>query len=145
MSTNLATQKRIARGLLIARVVTGIVFIAHGAQKVFVFGYPGTRGAFTHMGVPVPPLTAAVVMVVELLGGLALVLGLFTRIAAALLAIDMIAAIAIVHIRNGFFAPTGIEFPLTLLAILLALALAGPGAYALDDKRERRRHPGPRL
>ena len=45
MSTNLATQKRIARGLLIARVVTGIVFIAHGAQKVFVFGYPGTRGA----------------------------------------------------------------------------------------------------
>ncbi len=145
MSTNLAAQKRIARGLTIARVVTGIVFLAHGAQKLFVFGYPGTRGAFTHMGVPIPPVTAAVVMVVELLAGLALVLGLFTRIAAALLAIDMISAIAIVHISNGFFAPKGIELPLTLLAILLALVLAGPGAYALDDRRTRRRNLGPRL
>ncbi len=144
MSTNPAAQ-RAARGILIARVVVGVVFLAHGIQKAFIFGYPGTRRAFTHMGVPIPPVTAAVVMVVELVCGLALVLGFFTRLAATLLAIDMISAIAIVHISNGFFAPKGIELPLTLLAILLALVHTGAGALALDNRLARRRNVGPRL
>ncbi len=145
MSTTLATQRNVARGLTILRVIVGVVFIAHGAQKVFALGYGGTNQMFTHMGVPVHNVTTAIVMVVELLGGIALVLGIFTRIAAALLAIDMISAIAIVHLKNGFFAPRGIEFPLTLLAALLALLLAGPGTLALDHRLPRRRNVGPRL
>ncbi len=145
MSTPLATQRNVARGLTILRVVVGVVFIAHGGQKLFSMGYGGTNDMFAHLGVPVHDVAAAVVMAVELLGGIALVLGIFTRIAAALLAIDMTSAIAIVHIKNGFFAPRGIELPLTLLAALLALVLAGPGAFALDHRLPRRRNLGPRL
>lgn len=87
---------------------------------------------FGHMGVPVPEVSAVVVTLVEFLGGLALIIGLGTRVAAALLAIDMASAILIVHVKNGFFAPGGVELPLTLLAANLCLMLAGAGALSGD-------------
>jgi len=134
MSTlNAPTTRQMNLGLTILRVVVGAVFIAHGAQKFFVYGLPGTEGAFAHMGIPAPALSAALVAAVELLGGAALVLGFYTRIAAWLLAVDMLGALVLVHLKNGFFLPAGSEFELTLLAASIPLALAGAGAVSVDN------------
>jgi putative oxidoreductase len=111
-------------------VVVGIIFLIHGGQKLFVFGVGGVSHMFVSMGVPA--FFAPIVAGVEFVGGIALVLGILTRWAAPLLAIDMTCAILIVHLKNGFFNPKGFEFPLSLLAACLALAISGPGAAALD-------------
>jgi putative oxidoreductase len=119
-------------GIALIRIVTGIVFTMHGYQKIFVYGFAGVQGAFTKMGVPMPMVSGPVIAFIEFFGGIALILGLLTRLAALGLAIDMLGAILLVHISKGFFAPMGYEFPLTLCAIALALVLAGPGPLSVD-------------
>jgi putative oxidoreductase len=89
-------------GLAILRVVVGIVFLVHGFQKLFLMGFDGVAGVMGSLGVPAPGLFAVIVTLVELLGGLALILGLFTRLAAIPLAVDMLVATLTVHLPNGF-------------------------------------------
>jgi putative oxidoreductase len=120
-------------GLTVLRVVVGIVFVMHGGQKVFVTGIQHVSGMFAGMGIPLPLASAVVVSLVEFLGGLALALGIVTRWAALLIAIDMVVAILKVHLPHGFFSPAGFEYPLTLLAANVALVLNGPGAAALEN------------
>jgi putative oxidoreductase len=127
--------QRLGLGLTILRIVIGIVFIVHGAQKLFVFGIGGVTAGFAQMHIPLPMVAAPVVAIVEFVGGIALVVGFFTRIAAILLAIDMAGAILFVHGRNGFFMPMGYEFALSLMAACVALAVAGPGDYSVDNRR----------
>jgi len=134
-----STPTNMSTAITILRVVVGVVFIAHGYQKVFVFGHAGVAQGFAGMGVPAPGLTSAFVAAIELLGGLALILGIGTRIAAILLACDMLGAIILVHGRNGFFLPTGAEFAFTLLGSLAALAIAGPGRASVDGIIDRRK------
>ncbi|MEP6904757.1 MAG: DoxX family protein [Gemmatimonadales bacterium] len=126
------TNRQINIGLTILRVVVGVIFLAHGGQKIFVFGFPGVTGAFAQMGVPAAGLLGPFVALVEFFGGLALISGLLTRLASLGLMSTMIVAISLVHLKAGFFSPAGIEFPLSLLASTLMLAVTGAGAWSLD-------------
>jgi uncharacterized membrane protein YphA (DoxX/SURF4 family) len=92
-------------GVLPLRIVVGLVFVVHGAQKLFGFGLAGTAGFLGSLGIPLPTVAAAALIAVELLGGLALLLGAGTRIVAAALAADMLVAILTVHVRGRILRP----------------------------------------
>jgi putative oxidoreductase len=124
-----------AWGLLVLRAVVGLVFFVHGAQKLFGFGLAGTAGFLGGLGIPLPTVAAGGLIAVELLGGLALLLGAWTRVVAALLAVDMLVAMLTVHLRGGFFVPDGVEFVLTLLGTCLALIGLGAGPWSIDAAR----------
>src|SRR4029079_3412535 len=85
--------------LTLLRVVLGIVFLMHGYQKWFVMGIPGVTGFFTSVGAPMPGISAYVLATLELVGGIALILGLFTRIVAIPLMLDVAGAIILVHAK----------------------------------------------
>jgi len=120
-------------GLTVLRVVIGVIFLAHGYQKLFKFGFHGVTGMFGHLGIPIPAVFAVIVTLVEFVGGILLITGLATRIPSLLLAIDMIVAILLVHAKRGFFNTSGgVEFPLVLLAATICLALSGGGAASLE-------------
>jgi len=142
--TTIATTRRVDLALLVLRVVTGIIFVAHGGQKFFVYGMQGVTAAFGGMGIPLPGVTGPLVAAVELLGGLALIFGLLTRLAGLGLAITMLGAILMVHLPKGFFAPEGLEFPFALFGAAVALALAGAGSYSADAAVASRRGAGTR-
>ena len=97
-------------GMLLLRVVVGLIFAMHGWQKFNEFTIAGTQASFQEMGVPMADLAAPGVATLELIGGIAMVLGVLTRIFAALLICDMLGAMFIVHLSNGFFvAKNGLE------------------------------------
>ena len=119
------------------RLAMGAVFIGHGAQKVLgSFGGPGfnafTGGQtpFTFMRPTWFWLGAAAFS--EFIGGILVLLGLFTRIGAFFIACTMLTAVAGVHFPAGFFMPRGFEYPFTLLAIAIALLISGGGALSAD-------------
>jgi putative oxidoreductase len=121
-------------GLLVLRVVTGLVFFLHGWQKLFDNGLAATEAGFEFMGAPVSAVTSVLVTFLELIGGAALIVGAFTRIAALLLALDMLGAIFIFHIDFGFFVENGgIELVLVLAAATIALIFTGGGRYSADE------------
>jgi len=136
--SGLSSVGRLNLALALFRVVAGIVFAAHGGQKVFVYGLGGVSAAFGEMGIPLAGITGPLVAFTELLGGLALIAGAFTTIVGLALAAVMAGAMLLVHLPAGFFMPNGIEFTLTLFAGALALALTGPGRYSVDALRERK-------
>lgn len=119
-------------GMLPLRVAVGLVFLMHGGQKLFVFGLGGTADIMGKLGLPLPLAAAAVVLAVELLGGLGILLGVFTRLAGALLAFEMLVAILVARVHGGFFAPYGYEFEFTLLCACLTFAMHGPGRTSLE-------------
>jgi len=114
--------------LLILRVTAGIIFMAHGAQKLFgVFGGPGLAGAAEMMGPVAYPVAVG-----EFFGGLGLVIGFLCRFSAAALIVIMIGAIVMVHGKNGFFLQDqGFEYNLALIAVLAPILIVGAGRYAV--------------
>ena len=136
----LATENDFASFIL--RLTLGVVFFAHGAQKLFGwfggYGLSGSLNYFTQtMGLPL--VVGALVIAVEFLGCIALVVGFLTRLAAFGIFCDMAGAIYLVHWKNGFFMNwggnlpgEGYEFHLLVLAIAFALMIRGGGMAALD-------------
>ena len=116
-------------GLLVLRVSLGIIFFSHGYPKLAHSG-AGMQGFFVQHGLP--GYFVYVSGVLEVFGGLLLVLGLFTRGAALLLAMEMIVAIWKVHSVGGIYAVHNYEFPLVVLAGSFALATIGAGLVSLD-------------
>ena len=121
--------------MTIIRVIVGIAFFVHGWQKVFAFGFAGVGGFFGSLGIPAAGTFAIIVSLLELLGGLALILGIGTRIVGLLLAIDLLVALLVVHLPNGFFvSENGVELVLILGAASLAFAITGASSLSLDNR-----------
>ena len=118
------------------RLALGIVFLMHGSQKLLgLFGGPGisgTQGFMDSLGVPLAGLFGIIVASVEFFGGLLVLLGLFTRYASLLIAINMFFAFFLVHVKNGFFLPGGYEFVFALFLIAVSLASTGAGKFSLE-------------
>jgi putative oxidoreductase len=115
------------------RIIAGIGFMMHGLPKLLDIS--NTQNSFTNMGLP--PELAIIIGLLEFIGGLAILLGVFTRIAAGLLAINMIGAILLVKQSKGFI--DGYELDLLYLAIMISLMLTGPGNLSIEKnvlKRE---------
>ena len=128
--------------LTVTRLILGLVFLAHGAQKVFGWvggqGFDHTMKAFTQ-GMGIPAIFAMLAIAAEFLGGIGLVLGLLSRVAAFAIAVNMVVAVWLVHARNGLFMNwagsqrgEGFECHLLALAIALLLVIRGGGAWSLD-------------
>ena|ERR1700688_4001075 len=135
-----ATDDSIATSIL--RLVLGVVFFAHGAQKMLGwfggFGFAGTMGFFTGM-MHVPAPLAFLAIAAEFFGGIGLILGFFTRVAAFAIGVNMLVAILTVHLPFGLFMNwtgtqkgEGFEFHLLVLAIVVFLVIRGAGAYSVD-------------
>lgn len=132
--------------LLLARVAVGLVFVAHGWQKLFTNGIDGTTAFFDQAGVPAASAAAWFAAVVELAGGAALVLGVAVPAAGLLLLINMIGAYAFVHAGAGLFVEQGgSELVLTLGAAALLLAVVGAGRYSVDHLLTAGRRIGQRV
>lgn len=127
--------------LTVLRLVLGVVYFAHGAQKLLGwfggYGFHGTMGFFEHLGMPAP--VAFLIICTEFFGGLGLIVGLLSRIAALGIGVEMIGAIFLVHLPNGFFMNwtgtqkgEGFEYHLLAIAAAAVLLLRGSGAFSLD-------------
>lgn len=117
--------------IAILRVVLGIVFVYHGWWKVV--NSAANADFFGKLGIPLPLASSIAVTGVELVGGVALILGIGVAYAAVPLAFTMVVAILTVHLPAGFALPNGYEFVLTLLAAVLAQGALGPGTFALEN------------
>jgi len=134
--SGLPDRSAVDSALLIVRVIVRVIFVAHGAQKLFgAFGGPGLSAVVAMMG----PLGYAVT-IGEFFGGLGLIVGFLCRFSAASLIVVMLGAIAMVHGQHGFFlghAPTdtlatsGFEYNLALIGLLAPILIAGPGSFSI--------------
>ncbi|PYO09952.1 MAG: hypothetical protein DMD30_04425 [Gemmatimonadetes bacterium] len=140
MSLFRSSPRQLNLGLAALRLAVATIFIRHGAQKLFVFGFAGVTGAFTHMGVPFPGLMGPLIGLLEFFGGLALVIGLLTRLVALGLVFDMLGAILLVQLKRGF---SGYELEFLLLGSSLALVLTGAGRFSVDSLIAARRERNP--
>lgn len=125
-------------GLLLIRVVVGLLFVGHGAQKLFGwfggYGLKGTGGWMDSIGMKPGVFMALIAGLMELFGGLLLTIGLLTPVAAVLITLTMIGAILKVHRQNGLWVTAnGYEYPLVLIVVVSGIALIGAGEYSLDS------------
>ncbi|MFD2618670.1 DoxX family protein [Terrilactibacillus laevilacticus] len=127
----------IGLGLLIIRIVLGLTFVGHGAQKLFGwfggYGIKGTGGYFSSIGMKHGTFMAIMAGLSELIGGLLFTVGFLTPLAALLIVITMLVAIEKVHNKNGFWVTSGgYEYNLLIIAVAVGVAVMGPGIYAID-------------
>lgn len=129
MSLFRSSPRQLDLGLAVLRIAAATVFINHGFQKLFVYGFAGVTGAFTHMGVPLPGVMGPLIAVLEFFGGIALLIGFLTRLVTIGFVLDMLGAIFLVQLKNGF---SHYELEFLLCASSLALSLTGGGRFSVD-------------
>ncbi|ADM68088.1 Putative oxidoreductase MhqP [Paenibacillus polymyxa E681] len=127
----------LASGLLLIRLVVGLLLVGHGAQKLFGwfggYGPKGTGGWMESIGIKPGVFMAVSAGLMELLGGALFAVGLLTPLAALLITVTMLGAIFKVHGSNGIWATAnGYEYPLVLIAVVIGIALTGAGSYSID-------------
>jgi len=125
----------LSTAVFLLRIILGLIFFIHGSQKVLgIFGGNGLTATtqYFQSNMNIPLFFGYIASFTEFLGGIALLIGLFTRLAALGISINMFVAILVVHIEAGFFNPNGYEYPLTLLFISVVIILTGPGTFSLD-------------
>ena len=128
--------------LLVARLLLGVVLIAHGWQKVVTNGLGATTEGFGRMGVPLAPVSAAYAGIVELVGGALILVGAATALVGVLVVLDMLGAALLVHVGNGVMASDGgWELVGVIGAVALVLAAVGAGKYSVDHALAGRRAP----
>ncbi len=137
MLTKLSTKTATDIALLVIRLILGIIFIAHGYPKFFVFGISGFSQFLSQLGVPLPGLFAIIVALVEFVGGILLILGIFSGWIGLLMTINMLVAILLVKVKVGLIVPpnqpgTGAELGLALFALALAVLVFGPGSISVE-------------
>ena len=123
-----------AYGATLLRLILGLIFLMHAYLAVGVFGFNGMVAYQAKNGIPFPEIATVYLILAHGLGGLCLIIGLFTRWAALANAGAMLGALLFVHLKNGFWAhsnPSGYEYVLVLLVVSLAVAMIGGGALAL--------------
>ncbi len=118
-------------GLLVMRCALGAIMIAHGSAKVFRGGF-GHSTAEMVANLGFPSFLGYVVTYLEFIGGMLLILGLFTRVIGLLFAVEMLTAILKVHLRHGIGTPGGVDLPLACFALAFALIFFGAGLISLD-------------
>ena len=126
--TSSADRPAVELSLLLLRVIVGVIFAAHGAQKLLgAFGGHGLAATVKQMGPLGYPVTIG-----ELFGGLGLIVGFLSRFSAASLIVIMVGAIVTVHWKNGFFSSGGgFEYNLALIGLLAPILIAGPGRFSI--------------
>lgn len=134
----MSTTKQIA--FLLARIILGVILIAHGWDKFAITGLEGVSGFFESLGIPAPGFAAPLAALIEILGGVAIILGAFTRIAAAVIALDMLFAALFAHISSGIFVSNnGWELTGAIGAGALLLIAAGAGKWSVDSLLPKRK------
>lgn len=137
--------------LAVARLALGIVFLPHGLQKLFGwfggFGFAGTMGFFTD-SLGIPYVLGLLVVIAESVGAFCLLLGALGRFFSLMLAVDMVVAVLLVHLSNGFFmnwygtqAGEGFEFHLLAIGLAIVVIIGGSGALSIDRALARRSAP----
>ena len=116
-------------GLSIFRIVTGLVIFMAGYHKVFVWGFPGAQSAFARMGILLPQVSGPFIALLELIGGVLLVLGVFTRRLTCIYCIEFVVATWVVWGGKGY---GGARLELMLLFAFVLLATNGPGTLSVD-------------
>lgn len=143
------SERRIGMGLLVLRVAFAAVFFLHGAAKLFGNDISFIREMLAMAGWTLPSGTLWIIAVFEILAAVALFTGFLASLASALLALEMLAAVVMFHMHEGFFIVAvpnvplayGFEYHLALISGLVCLAIAGPGAWALRWRRSPTRSP----
>lgn len=121
--------------LLVVRIVVGVIFMAHGAQKLFgAFDGPGLAAIMGPQGPGGGGVIGLLVAIGEFFGGLGLFVGFLSRFSAAANILTMLGAIAMVHGKHGFFmSDMGFEYNLTLIGLLAPVLIAGPGRFTIGQ------------
>lgn len=134
----MSTFKEIS--FLLARIILGVILIAHGWDKFQITGIEGVTGYFASLGIPAAGAAAVLAALIEIIGGVLIILGLFTRVTGAVVAVQMLMAALFAHVSSGIYvANNGWELVGAIGAGALLLIAAGAGAWSLDALRGRKR------
>ena len=133
------SPSQVSFGIAVLRVATGAVFLDHGYQKMFKMGIGGVTGFFGQIGVPLPSVMATLITLLEVFGAVAITVGFLTRPLALAFALDMLGAIFLVQLKNGF---SKFELEFLLLGAAIALLFTGAGRYSIDAMIAGRAEPG---